>query len=179
MSDSAAVQVAKERRGDRQVVEVTLSTGIRARITPVSAALITDSQGKIQDPPIPKWFNPDKEREEENPNDPAYLQALTDADKRRTTAAIDAAVMFGVELVDGLPEDDRWLTNLRFMERRGHLSLDEFDLDDVLDLEFLYKRYIAVSAEDLALVMLKSGIQTEAVAQATRSFQGDGSGPSD
>lgn len=177
-NENLAVKVRKEREAAGQEV-ITFSTGVRVRLHPVAASLITDVTGRIEDPPVPKWFNPDKEREEENPSDPAYTRALQQADMKRGLAAVDAMVLFGVELVDGLPEDTGWLRNLRHMERLGHLNLSGYDLEDEIDLEFLYKRYIAVASPDLQRVMTLSGLRQEDVARAERSFRGDGQGPAD
>jgi len=117
------------------------------------------------------WHNPDKDRDEPNPNDPKYIAAKQEADRQRGIAAIDAVVMFGVELLDGVP-DDGWLGKLRYLEKRGLLDLESFDLDDPLDLEFLYKRYVAVSAQDIAYIMRTSGVREEDVEAAIRSFRG-------
>jgi len=169
---TAVTDVAKERGG--QVDQpVTLSTGVRAYVRPVAASLIDEVTARIRDPDVPTWHNPDKDRDEPNPNDPAYLRGLEDANRQRGIAAIDALVMFGVDLVDGLPEDDSWLAKLRYLEKRGHLDLSSYDMDDQTDLEFLFKRFVAVASPDIALISMRSGVQGEAVAQAARSFRGD------
>ena len=175
---SPAVVAKKEREAGKKPI-ITLSTGVRVKLLPVAASLITDVTGRIEDPPVPIWHNPDKDRDEENPNDPAYLRACQQADTRRGLAAVDALVLFGVELVDGMPEDDRWLTNLRHMERLGHLDLSGYDLGDAVDQEFLYKRYMAVASPDLGRIMSLSGLKQEDIRRAERSFRGDGEGPAD
>src|SRR5690554_1657400 len=78
-----AVEVAKSRARDEEAV-VTLSSGVRARIHPVAASLIAEVSSKVEDPPVPTWFNPDKEREEPNPSDPEYLRALERAEEERS-----------------------------------------------------------------------------------------------
>lgn len=180
MTDNPSPAVtAKKERAARHETVVTFSTGVRARLIPVAASLITDVTGRVEDPPVPIWHNPEKDRDEENPNDPAYTRALERADMRRGLAAVDAMVLFGVELIDGLPEDDTWLTNLKHMQRLGHLDLSGYDLEDPVDREFLYKRYIAVSSPDLQRVMAMSGLRQEDIARAERSFRGNGEGPAD
>jgi hypothetical protein len=180
MKEAVTVAKDKRRREEGEPLSV-LSTGIKARLIPVAATLVQDVASRVKDPDVPMWHNPDKDREEPNPNDPKYLRDLADAGEKRGLAAVDAMVMFGVELEDGYPdpETDPWLRKLKFMERRGHISLDDFDLEDELDLEFVYKRYIAVSSIDLVAIGTMSGIQPEEAAAAARMFQGDAVGNAD
>ncbi len=167
---SPAATVAKERDVDQIV---TLSTGVQAKLVPVAASLITDVTARIQDPPVPMVEIEGKKRPEPNPDDPEYKQALLDVNSKRATATMDAIVMFGVELVDGVPSDNGWLGKLEYMVKLGHLNMDGYDLDDEVDLEFVYKRYIAISADDMAEVMRRSGVTEEAISQATDTFPGD------
>lgn len=148
---------------------ITLSTGIRARISPVAASLIADVTTAIKEPEVPTWFNAKKEREEPNPHDPEYLKALSEANYARSKATMDTMVLFGVDLVDGVP-DDGWEKKLAYLKRLGHIDLDGFNLDDEVDREFVYKRYVAVSADDLTFIMSRSGITQEAIAAAAESF---------
>ena len=78
-----------------------------------------------------------------------------------------------MELVDPLPEGDGWLKRLKLLERRGGLDLSGYDLDDEIDREFLYKKFVAVGSEDLAEIGKLSGISREAVRAAEDSFPGD------
>ena len=168
-----ALEVAKKRAEAAGDGVVTLSTGVRARLVPVSINLVRDAAMRVPDPEVPKFLNEEKGREEENPNDPAYLKAVAEAAEKRATAGMDAAILFGVELADGLPENDGWLRKLKFMERRGQIDLSEFDLDDPFDREFLYKKYVAVAASDMDRVSELSGFGRGEVDAALASFPGD------
>lgn len=148
-------------KGDGTVV---LSTGFRARIVPVSASLIDQVTAKIKDPDVPMWKNEEKGREEPNPADPAYLKALDDAARERGIAAMDALIMFGVDLVDDIPGDSLWVKKLKF------LGID-VDTDDPFEVEFYFKKYVAVSAEDVQLVTSRSGMTAGDVEAAERSFR--------
>ena len=173
MAESAAVKTAKARRTQEEGAGVvTLSTGVRARLTPISAALVQDVIGRIEDPPVPTWYNKEKEEDQPNPADPEYLKAVEAMDGKRAMAALDAAIMFGIELVDGLPEDGDWIKRLKYMVKRNMLDLSDFDLDDEMDQEFLYKRYVAVSADDFVHVARLSGVPSEEVQRAARTFRG-------
>jgi len=167
---NATIEVAKsleEGSGDT----VTLSTGVRAILRPVSASLIDEVTTSIKEPDIPIWHNEDKGRDEQNLSDPQYLRDMDTYERKRGIAAIDAMVMFGVELVDGLPEDDTWVKRLKFMEKRGLLDLTDFDADDNEACEFFYKRFIAVSNDDISQITAMSGVSKEDVDKAADKFQ--------
>lgn len=173
MTKNAAVRTARKRASVRGDQTATFTTGVRVRIKPISVSIINDAQAAIPNPPVPMWYNESKGVEEPNPNHPDYLKALEETDIKRTLAAIDAMILFGIELLDGVPEDSAWLRELKLAIRLGFidLKLDEWDLEDPLELEFLYKKYIAVSAVDLPVVMRVSGVREEDIAAAAESFR--------
>ena len=75
--------------------EITLSTGDKAILKPVTASLIDAVTSRIEDPKPPMWHNESKGIDEPNPSHPDYLAAVDDANRRRGIAAMDAMVMFG------------------------------------------------------------------------------------
>lgn len=171
---SAAVQVAKEKAASEEKI-TTLSTGVRAILVPVAASLIQAVTSKIKDPEIPIWHDPDKDRDVPNPTDPTYLKQIQEASEARAMAAVDASVMFGIELVDDIP-DNGWDKKLQYLERLGHLNLTEFDFSDELDRDFLYKRYIAVGSDDLIKIARMGGLQPDDLDAADASFPGEENG---
>lgn len=174
---SPAVEVAKKVGGERNLFE--LPDGVIVRVTPVSAALIDEVSSRIKDPPIPTYFNDEKGRDEPNPADPKYLEALQGAQRQRGVAAIDAMVMFGIELENGLPKDDKWLGKLQWLEKRGTLDLSQYDLEDPVEKEFVYKRFVACGGEILDAVTKASGISGEDIVRAEASFRGAEGRPAD
>ena len=176
----AAVEVAREQIEEEVVEEiVTLSTGVRAKFIPVAASLIQQVQAKIRDPDVPMETVEGKgDRKFPNPGNPEYLRKVEEADSERALAAVDAMIMFGVELVDPIP-DNGWDKRLKYLEKRGLLDLTDFDLSDEMDKEFLFKRLIAVASSDLMKIGIKAGISTEEVAVVAASFQGDSGGDAD
>lgn len=170
---NVAVGIAKEKKSGELGGIVELSSGIRARLLPVSPSIISEAQSSVAVPEVPKWYNDDRGDYEDNPDHPDYLRAMKQYDADQNMAAIDAMVMFGLELVDGVPEDDAWLKKLKLRERMGFtkVKLADFDLEDEIDVEFLYKRYIAVGTSDLVMVMRSAGITEEDIASASESFQ--------
>ena len=149
-----------------------LSTGVAGKIIPVGASLIDEVVARIDYPEVPTFFDEDKGRDEENPNHPDYLKAISKTERKRAQAVVDVLVMFGLELVDGMPESTDWLKRLQFLEKRKLMDLSEYDLEDTFDLEFLYKKYIAAGTEDLIAIGRKAGLNKEAVDQAAKTFQG-------
>jgi hypothetical protein len=178
MSEKAQVKDAAKRiaRGQGESEEVTLSTGVVVRLKPVSSSLVEEMRNAIDMPEVPKVWIEAKEREEENPNDPRYIAAIEETNSKRAEAVFDALCIFGVELVDGLPEDDSWIKQLRLLERRGSMDLSGFDLKDEFDLEFLYKRYVAIAGADLNLISGLHGFRPLEVARARSMFLGDETG---
>ena len=151
-------------------VEV-LTTGIRAKIKPVPAYLIDKMVSTIKDPKPPKQYIDSKGREEENPFDPKYLATLEENNRLRGIVTMEALILFGVELVDDLPPADEWLSKLEWLQKKGHLDLSEYDLEDVADREFVFKAFIAVSGVDLMKITMKSGMTSEEVNLAMDGFR--------
>lgn len=171
---SPAVDAAKSisnRDGNDNVL--TLPSGDRIKIIPVSATLIDEVVSRVDDPEVPIFHNPDKDRDEPNPNDPKYLRDVAAAERKRGIAAMDAMVMFGIDLIDGVPPKDQWLKKLKVMEKMGHVNLSAYDMDDPIDREFLYKRYILSDANLLNMIGRASGVAAEDVQRAERSFPSD------
>ena len=172
MTVSPAVEVARNGHHKEGLNEpITLSTGYVVRLKPVAAVLIQEAQAKIKEPVVPTQ-KLDDGRTTENPQHPDYIQAQRMAYLARAQAGIDTMVLFGVELPEGLPEDEGWLKKLRFMEKRGLLDLSEYDLDEPLEREFIFKKFIAMGNDDWELLGEISGIDAEAVARAKASFPG-------
>jgi hypothetical protein len=168
----AVIQTAKEMK--KKSVEVTLSTGVRARIKTVAASLIDKVTSRIPEPVVPMEPNLDKEgRLEPNPLSPVYEAAVKAYNKARGEAATEALVMFGIELIDPIPDTKEWMDKLQFLAKHNRLDLTEFDLENKVDIEYLYKSMIAVGADDLKLIMSSASIPAEAKAEAEKSFPGD------
>lgn len=152
---------------------IKLSSGYKVRVTSVSATLIDAVTARIKDPAVPEFYNEQKGRYEPNPADPAYEKGLQEADRRRAMAALDAILVFAIEIVEA-PEgedDSKWLKQLRILEKTGALDLSAFDTNDEDDLDFLRKKYVAVKAEDMEKIMEVASVSDEMVEEETASFQ--------
>ncbi|MHA2263561.1 MAG: hypothetical protein ACXAEN_14290 [Candidatus Thorarchaeota archaeon] len=168
MGEHPVIETAKGKTFDNVI---TLSTGMKAILRPVSASLLQDVMSRIVDPPEPWVYNEEKGRNEPDPFDKEYLATIASNHQARARASMDAMAMFGIELVNGLPEDDVWLGKLRQFERLGYLDLSEFDMEDPIDREFVFKRYIALGNQDLLDIGKMSGIRQEDIEEAESSFR--------
>lgn len=168
--ENEAVTVKKEKRDDDGTL--TLSTGVRVRIIPVPQSVIQDALTLVKQPEVPQWYNKEMERYEDNPLHPDYLAAQELYQREMMRVTFDVFALFGVELIDGVPDGD-WLKKLQLAAKMGRLDLSRFDLDDEVDREFVYKRFVAMSNQDYTRVGLLSGITPEEVDRAVDSFQRD------
>ena len=156
-------------KGEDKVL--TLPGNIQVMVMPVSATLLDEVTSRIVDPEPPMFYNEQKDREEPNPLDPSFIKELQANERKRQVAIMDVMTMFGVVLMNGMPEDDGWVKKLQMMEKLGHLDLSGYDFDDELDMEFVYKRFIVLSASLIGKIGSASGLSEEEVAKAETSFQ--------
>lgn len=165
-----AIETARELADDTQdnIWEVS---GYTIKVIPIPVAIISDVTDRIPEPDIPVWHNPEYDRDEQNPNDPAYLKAKEEVDRKRGEAMIDATVMFGIELPKGVPPTEEWLPKLKFMEKRGQVNLSGFDLDDPLELEFVFKRYLIANIALINYIQNLSAVTPDDLDKAGRPFR--------
>lgn len=161
LSDHPAILAAKEMGTENGVV--TLSTGVRVRFKVVALELVEAVTSRIPEPTPPMWHNQEKDRDEPNLFHPDYARAVTDANRRRGLAALDASMLFGVELVDGMPEDATWTRRLKYLG----IDVDE---TDPLQMELAYKKYVAFGSPDINVLQTAVGVLQVEVAKAEGTF---------
>jgi hypothetical protein len=112
-----------DRSGERAAVDaaavstqrtITLSNGIVLSLRPVPVRLIREATARVERPKVPVVYIADGDRHEENPDDPAYQQALSEWSVAVSEAAATMGVMYGTRVVsvpDGYerPESDAWI----------------------------------------------------------------------
>jgi hypothetical protein len=172
MSKSPAIDIAKNQQDNPDEL-IRLSTGVIVKLIPVPITAIQEASIAIEDPPVPTQTVEGKDYPVENPNDPDYLKAKNKAFQERIQAGFDVMAMLGIELVDGLPEDDKWLKKLKFLEKRGRLDLSDYDLEDDFELEFVFKRFYAMGSDDWNLLSQLSGVTEEDIAKAEDNFRSE------
>jgi hypothetical protein len=169
MTEKAAIETAREL--DEAQDEIFEVDGFRFIPKAIPVAIISDVTNRIPEPDIPVWHNTEMERDEQNPNDPAYLKAKDEVDRKRGEAMIDATVMFGISLPDGVPPTDEWLPKLKFMEKRGQIDLSGYDLSDDLELEFVFKKYVIANIALINFIQNMSSVTPDDIGKAGRPFR--------
>jgi len=160
--------------------EVTLSNGIVLKLKPVPPFLVRQAVLSHKRPEPPITFIKDKEREEINPNDPAYLRALEEYEALTSDTALNITLAAGTEVKsvpEGLflPEDEGWT---EILEYAGISASWERKLDRYL----AWLRYYALgAATDITAVTsaLAKGIgltevEVQAAAESFRSGKARG-----
>lgn len=110
--------IQADKIGDEPDPKVWVSAdGIKFALRRVSMLAVKEVTEGIKDPVVPKFFNEQKEREEENPMDPEYLAELERTTYKRSMASIDLVCMLGStisHLPDGIssPDEDDWVEAL-------------------------------------------------------------------
>lgn len=155
----------------------TTRNGTVLKLRHVPSLTVLAVQRGIKKPQVPKWFNQAKEREEENPNDPMYLQALEDYSAATGDAAIDTYLANGISVIklgDDCPlEDNEWAENLQLVG----IEIP----DSGAKRRVAWLKFHVVGDEDLgnltAAIAIAGGVVTEeAVAQAAESFRNNSTG---
>ena len=147
LADKVVLDTVRENYGDIAGIR-TLQNGTKVKLNTVPLKILQEAIGRIADPNPPIIMNEEKGREEANPNDPEYLQALKDNEQARFEVAVDIMMIEGMELLEGIPPVDDWLPSLKFMAKRGIIVLPEIDWDNEIEVEFFYKKFKITSALD-------------------------------
>jgi hypothetical protein len=113
LNADGAASLAAEQATALPVTEVTLENGVALRLKPVPPFAIRNAAAHLKRPEVPIWVDPDKGREEPNPNDPDYQAAVRQYVNDQAEAALTVALLLGTEVIS-VPEgmygvaDERW-----------------------------------------------------------------------
>ena len=94
--------VEEAEQGERD--NITLSTGVQLRIKSMPKHFIFQVTEKYKKPKVPLYFDESKGREEENPDDPDYIEAMQMYLAEIANASTDVAILRGSEIVH-IPDD--------------------------------------------------------------------------
>lgn len=182
MQAAAAVADAVEKRKNGNG-EVTLSTGVVIRHSPVPPWLAREVVQKIKDPPVPIVYIESKGRDEPNPNDPEYLQGIEDANVQRGIASLDIVILMGTKIVS-IPEDiiplesDEWINQLRDLEVFDEETFVKINSSPNQRKIAWFKFYIIKDNDDFSKLMGQedgsggnAGLGEAEVESSMRSFQ--------
>ena len=157
----------------------TLPGGVRVKFNQISLSILDAINHKFPDPEPPLVeiegkSTPDKPYYESNPNDPDYAIQLRNVAQERGTAMIDAMIIMGVELVDGVPDNEGWLKTLQFNQKvTGVPDLSGYDLEDEMEKEFVFKKFYAIGRDGMKELAKYTGVTEEGIDDAMSSFPGD------
>lgn len=154
--------------------ELTLSNGIRLRIKPIPPMLLNSVSNSIPMPKVPKTWIEEKQRDEENPNHPDYIESLNERQTKITLATINLIIYACTEVIEtpsnvwGL-ESDRWIPLVT-------MAGIDFDREDEVQRYITWMRCYAISTiDDLTRVqtvpMQLAGITEAEVTEVMESFR--------
>lgn len=154
--------------------ELTLSNGIRLRIKPIPPMLLNSVANSVPMPKIPKVWIEDKQREEENPNHPDYIQELADRQTKITLATINLIIYACTEVVETPDsvwslDSDKWIPMVK-------MAGIDFDPEDEVQRYVTWMRNYAITTiDDLNRVqtvpMQLAGITEAEVSEVMESFR--------
>lgn len=180
VSDAALEAVEEAERPETNTVH--LSSGIVLKVKAVPPYLVRQAAKNVARPQPPKIRLEDKNVEEENPDDPAYQDALGRHAVKAAEAASDLMLMAGTEvasLSDGQvpPESDEWLELVEFVGV-------EVDRRSKHARYLAWLKFYAITTEaDLASLLAAVGrgigLKDEEVDQSVDSFRGGEVGGTD
>lgn len=174
---AAAVEAAVGAVSDKDtpVEEVTLDNGVVLGIKAVPPQLVRRAVTRLKRPLAPKFHNEENGREEENPNDPEYVNALAAYEEASSTTGTNVLLAAGTWLAskpDDVPGPDEqgW---------REMASFFEIDVDESsgLALYLSWLNLYAITSEEewvrvLLAVSSRTGVSEEDVQRAMLSFRG-------
>ena len=174
-SATAASEAAEAYRGDVRIDRIELANGIVLALKTVPPLLIGDAARRVPQPPIPVVHSEAKDRDEENPADPQYLQDLVKWRAERDEAGLNVALIMGTEPVtipDGMypPSSDEWITEIEATYAAIDMDPPEIDRDREAARYLAWCRLYAFSTEyDLVRI---TAILTSAIAVSEEDVRG-------
>jgi hypothetical protein len=152
---------------------IRLSTGVILTAKKISGFLMQEVVRQFPKPKPPMWHNEEMGREEPNPDNPKYVEELSEREANIGLAMIDLFIIAGSEYkshprsIPG-PDDSSWVDDLQAIG----MEVGENKKKKYL----MWIKYIAAPDEaDMSLIIYevgkKSGVSEEAVASAADTFR--------
>lgn len=161
--DQAVIDTAKAQPVEQDDIH-TLHSGVKVRVQAISPSLVNDAMLRVKMPEVPEVWSEQRGKFLKNPLSPDYVEAMDEYQRAKGQVALDAMVMFGIDLVDGLPEDRSWIRKLQIL---GF----EFDPDDAVECEFYYKKHIAMTVQDIQELQRSMGVTQEGIEKAKKASE--------
>jgi hypothetical protein len=153
---------------------VTLSCGVVLRFKPVPSLAIREAAMRIEAPAVPTVHIEDKGRDEENPNDPTYKQAVAEFDAARAMVANDVILLLGND-VESVPEDVAAVQEQSWIEDLQAVGI-EFDAENRAARKLAWLKFYVLRTDEDSLKaimgpMRSAGVGEADVAKAMDSFR--------
>ncbi len=162
----------KAKKAARNKITVTPS-GYRVKLVSVAANVIREAQARIPDAITRTYTNATDGKEYENPAHPEYIAEVKIVEEERTKAAMSVMVLFGMELLEPIPDDNEWLEKCRFAKLVTKEEYEEAISDDGKYMrEMLFKTYVVSDFSVINQIASMSGVTQEMIAKARETFQG-------
>lgn len=173
--DKVIEAVVNEKKNDGLI---TLSTGVKLSPKRVPNLLFAEVIRKFKRPVIPVVYSEDLGRKVENPDDPAYTEALATYNSEITLAIVDLMIVGGTTL-HSVPknvyavEDDRWIEDMDVILE--HIVDEPLKLSGKKRYMYWVKYYAGPNEDDISNIMSEvgrlSGVAEEDVTDAVDRFR--------
>ena len=174
-TQKAAADTKKARASKKKARNkiTTTQSGYRVKLVPVAANVLREAMARIPDALTRTFTNPNDGKEYENPAHPEYILEVKQVQEERTKASMNAMMLFGIELLDDIPEDNEWLEKCRFAKIITEEEYKEAtSADGKFMREMLFKNYVVSDFAVINQIASMSGVTEEMIAQARDSFSG-------
>ncbi len=99
---------------------VRMSSGVVFAVRPFPKQHIYEVSKRFKEPRVPLVFNEQKGRDEENPNDPEYAEAVERYLIEMSNATTDAALLRGTKVLEKPgdvmgPDDPEWIEEMEYL----------------------------------------------------------------
>lgn len=126
-----AAAAAEPTNGKTDPDLVVLTSGVELRVRRVASSVFADMLAELEPPSPPLVWIAEKGRQEENPDDPDFLEAKMAHQSRIAKVMSDAVIILGTELVSvpkGFPgpKDENWNARMRALGRRFESEADQY-----------------------------------------------------
>lgn len=115
-----AAVAAAEAEGSEASREFRLANGVTLSLKPVPPLLMRRAVANLSPPKVPTVYIDEKGREEENPNDPAYVAAVSEYEQKTFDVGINVLLLAGTAIADvpsgvSAPEAEEWVEQAKML----------------------------------------------------------------
>jgi len=153
------------------------STGVKVRFKPMSSMIVQRAQEAVPMPPVFQQAVPgpnNSVRIVDNPNHQDYVDRKREAEASRGIKAIEAMILFSVELVNGLPKDNTWLDDLAMvtdLQKYQAVDVDgKVTMSDKAKKLLYVMNVAAVTGDDFGMIATNAVVTEGRVQEEVATF---------